>query len=171
MTTVAESHRILVAGMDAEGLPPEEIARRVGISTARVDAILDQLDGVPHEDDQHRAPSVAPAADARARDLHTEAEPIVVGARRRVRPVPWLENHWETGGVATREGLAELGQSLREPQEHLLTPGCPAGAVALLTLPLGAAALTAVADALELAYGPGLRIVGASDGLWFVGAA
>lgn len=168
MTTVAESHRILVAGMDAEGVPPDEIASRLGISVSRVDAILDRLDGVPHEDDEHRAPSVTPVRDARARDLHAPSEPIVVGSARR--------RAWNRGGWASGEEMSELGQMRREQSEVLLTSlppqsavGKPEGAVALLTLPIRAAALTAVADALELAYGPDLSLVSADGGMWVLG--
>lgn len=64
MATRAESLRILVAEYDAEGVSPATIGARLGISVARVEEILDQLDesdGRPaHPDDEQRAPAVEP---------------------------------------------------------------------------------------------------------------
>lgn len=102
-TTVAQAHRQLVAEMDEAGDSPAEIARKLGISVDRVEAILDQLDESdgrpPHPDDDHRAPAVEPVRpDPRPA---AEAAPIVVGSPARaprtkptvdVRPVPFVED-------------------------------------------------------------------------------
>lgn len=48
--TKAEGRRLLVSQFDAEGLDAEEIAHRIGVSVDEVDRILDQLDGVPHQE-------------------------------------------------------------------------------------------------------------------------
>lgn len=47
----------------------------------------------------------------------------------------------------------------------------PEGAVAHLSLPLAGPALIAVVDALELAYGPGIRVDAADGGVWVLGRA
>ena len=52
-----------------------------------------------------------------------------------------------------------------------LAPVRPERAVAHLSLPLTAPALVAVIDALELAYGPDLRVTPAEGGVWVLGAA
>lgn len=98
-TTVAQAHRHLVAEMDEAGDSPAEIAKKLGISIGRVEAILDQLDesdGRPaHPDDEYRAPAVEPVRpEPRPVD---QSGPIVVGSPARapkkkpaveVRPVP-----------------------------------------------------------------------------------
>lgn len=92
MSTVAQHHRVLVAEMDEAGDSPAEIAKKLGISAERVEAILDQLDetdGRPaHPDDEHRAPAVEPVA-PEPRPA-TKSGPIVVGspARAPAQPKP-----------------------------------------------------------------------------------
>ncbi len=312
-TTVAQAHRLLVAEMDEAGDKPEEIAQKLGISAERVDAILDQLDGIEHLDDVHRAPAVEPVR-PESRPVE-QSGPIVVGSPARasrtkpvveVRPVPQPEP--EPADLVTTADLlmtdqqradiealrAELAapprcgekqgtyagyqwhashddlppcdpcrdarraydrdhlrrsqaqpasaepaeptepttpaapKSRRRPREHGTVRGAqqhwsykeevcddcreayyaaqrksaidwpkptprkpratkpaigeasapvsqshlrPAGAVAHLSLPLAVSALVTLTDALELAYGPGLRLAPAEGGVWVLGAA
>lgn len=90
MSTVAQHHRVLVAEMDEAGDSPAEIAKKLGISAERVEAILDQLDetdGRPaHPDDEHRAPAVEPVA-PEPRPA-TKSGPIVVGSPARAPSKP-----------------------------------------------------------------------------------
>lgn len=96
MATRAESLRILVAEYDAEGVSPATIGGRLGISVARVEEILDQLDesdGRPaHQDDEQRAPAVIPLR-PEPRPV-TEAGPIAVGSPARApKTKPVVEVH------------------------------------------------------------------------------
>lgn len=321
-TTVAQAHRHLVAEMDEAGDKPEEIAKKLGISVDRVEAILDQLDesdGRPaHPDDEHRAPAVEPVS-PEPRPVE-QSGPIVVGSPARaprkkptveVRPVPdmpaeaddipaadlvmtdqqradiealraelaapprcgdkqgtyagyqWHASHddlppcdpcrdarraYDRDHATSRPDAAAAPKSRRRPREHGTVRGAqqhwsykeevcddcreaynaakrksvvdwpkptprkpkaakpaavveapapvheispsaasndagqpqadfagllirPMGAAAHLALPLTVASLTAITDALELAYGPDLRVVEAEGGLWVLGAA
>lgn len=263
-TTVAQAHRQLVAEMDEAGDSPEEIATKLGISVDRVEAILDQLDGVEHLEPV--AGAARPAA---------ESAPVVVGSPARapktkpaveVRPVPdpdpdpapseevaageptpvlasraaelsialaaappppepvdppksvrgtrehgtakGARQHWGHGETPCEPCREAYNAEHRVPQESAKRTGpapcgtqaaykrhlrkgekpcepCrqahseymaayngkpaldrPEGAVAHLSLPLSVPALVAVADALELAYGPDLRVEAAEGGLW-----
>ena len=317
-TTVAQAHRLLVAEMDEAGDAPEEIAKKLGISVDRVEAILDQLDesdGRPaHPDDEHRAPAVEPVL-SEPRPVE-QSGPIVVGSPARaprkkpsveVRPVPdmpaeaedipaadlvmtdqqraeiealraelaapprcgdkqgtyagyqWHASHddlppcdpcrdarraYDRDHAASSPTTAAAPKSRRRPREHGTVRGAqqhwsykeevcddcreaynaakrksvvdwpkpaprkpkaakpaavvevpapepvrevsespatndvgqslllrPAATVAHLVLPLTVASLTAITDALELAYGPDLRVVEAPGGVWVLGAA
>lgn len=72
--TRAEAHRVLVQNFDAANLSVKEISRRIGITPDRVEQILDQLDGMPHEDAAERAPSVEPIHGA-PKVVHAEPSP------------------------------------------------------------------------------------------------
>lgn len=74
------------------------------------------------------------------------------------------------GPVLTDEQAAELAGKVRraaapKPVERPRSDR-PDGAVAFLSLPMTVPAFVAVADSLELAYGPGLRLEGRVDGMW-----
>lgn len=180
--TVAQAHRQLVAEMDEAGDPPEAIAKKLGISVDRVEAILDQLDesdGRPaHQDDEHRAPAVEPVR-AEPRPVE-QSGPIVVGSPARapkvkpvieVRPVPEPEPADEdlarlvepTPVLASR--AAELSIALAAappPPEPTEEPAVDLPAPKSRRRPRE----RAVADALELAYGPGLSVSPAEGGVW-----
>ncbi len=66
---------------------------------------------------------------------------------------------------ATKPAIGEASAPVS--QSHLR----PAGAVAHLSLPLAVSALVTLTDALEMAYGPDLRVVEAPGGVWVLGAA
>jgi hypothetical protein len=254
-TTVAQAHRQLVAEMDEAGDPPAEIAKKLGISVDRVEAILDQLDesdGRPaHQDDEHRAPAVEPVrAEPRPTtepvvELHpvpempatadelttedlvmTEQQRVDIEAlRAELKAAPscgdkqgtYAGHQWHVQyddmppcdpcsearreydrdyyakGKKAKDGRVAAGYAaggrlepgaavMRPAVEATLTPPRaewdPAtltemrkDAVAFLLLPLSIPRLVAVADALELAYGPDLRVVEGPGGMWVLGRA
>jgi hypothetical protein len=72
----AEAFRVLVREFDAEGCDVGEIGRRIGITSDRVEQILDQLDGVPHTDEQ--APALEPIHGA-PKVVRSQAVPVPPG--------------------------------------------------------------------------------------------
>lgn len=89
------------------------------------------------------------------------------GTTLKEEPVPALSP--EAAARANR--LAARLRVLPSPEDVLTPARRPEGAVAHLSLPIAAAALIAVVDALELAYGPGIRVDAADGGVWVLGRA